>query len=99
MVAPCNEEGTHAKTVGVRELKKDTSRVVRSVYEEMAEYAVTLRGEPFAILRPLTKEEAGRLRRVETAESLGGMKALAQEVAAAWTSDKSGVELVDEQRR
>ncbi len=86
-------------TIGVRELKNQTSRVIRAVREEMSEYVVTLRGEPVAVLRPLTKEEAQRLRRVEIDTALAEMKALAQEVASAWTSEKSGVELIAEQRR
>jgi prevent-host-death family protein len=86
-------------TIGVRELKNHTSRVIRAVREEMSEYVVTLRGEPVAVLRPLTEEEAQRLRRVEIDAALAEMKALAQEVASAWTSEKSGVELIGEQRR
>ena len=86
-------------TIGVRELKNQASRVIRTVREEMAEYVVTLRGEPVAILRPLTQEEARRLLEAEIDERLAEMKALAREVAAAWVSDKSGVELVAEQRR
>ena len=65
----------------------------------MSEYVVTLRGEPVAVLRPLTEEEAQRLRQVEIDTALAEMKALAQDVAAAWISEKSGVELVAEQRR
>ncbi len=86
-------------TIGVRELKNHASRVLRAVREEMSEYVVTLRGEPVAVLRPLTEEEVQRLRQVEIDETLADMKALAQEVAAAWTSDQSGVELIAEQRR
>jgi prevent-host-death family protein len=86
-------------TIGVRELKNQTSRVIRAVREEMAEYVVTLRGEPVAVLRPLTEEETRRLRKVEIGETLAEMRVLAQEVAEAWTSDKSGVELIAEQRR
>jgi len=86
-------------TIGVRELKNQTSRVIRAVREEMREYVVTLRGEPVAILRPLTEEEAQRLHQVEIDAALAGMKALAQEVASAWTSEKSGVELIATQRR
>jgi prevent-host-death family protein len=86
-------------TIGVRELKNNTSRVIRAVREEMSEYVVTLRGEPVAVLRPLTEEEAQRLSRVELDETLADIKALAREVAAAWRSDKSGVELIAEQRR
>ena len=86
-------------TIGVRELKNQTSRVIRAIREEMAEYVVTLRGEPVAILRPLTDEETQRLHQAEVDETLAEMKSLAQKVAGAWSSDKSGVELVDEQRR
>lgn len=87
------------ETIGVRELKNHASRLLRAVREEMAEYVVTLRGGPVAVLRPVSEEEAQRLRQVETDESLAKMKTLAGEVAAAWTSEKSGVELVAEQRR
>jgi len=86
-------------TIGVRQLKNRTSSIIRAVREEMAEYVVTLRGEPVAVLRPLTDEETQRLRRIEADETLAQMKTLAQDVAAAWTSSKTGVELVAEQRR
>jgi len=86
-------------TIGVRELKNQTSRVIRAVREKMAEYVVNLRGEPVAVLRPLTEEETQRLRRVEIYETLAETRTLAQQVGAAWTSQKSGVELVAEQRR
>ena len=86
-------------TIGVRELKNQFSRALRAVREEMAEYVVTLRGEPVAMLRPLTAEETQRLRQAEIEADLVAMRALAQEVAAAWTSEKSGVELIAEQRR
>jgi prevent-host-death family protein len=86
-------------TIGVRELKNQTSRVIRAVREEMSEYVVTLRGEPVAVLRPLTEEEMKRLQQTEIDAALEEMKVLAQEVASAWTSEKSGVELIAEQRR
>jgi prevent-host-death family protein len=86
-------------TIGVRELKNQTSRVIRAVREEMAEYVITVRDEPVAVLRPLTEEDLQQLRRAETEDALAEMKALAQQVADAWTSPKSGVELVSEQRR
>jgi prevent-host-death family protein len=86
-------------TIGVRELKNHTSRVIRAVREEMSEYVVTLRGEPVAVLRPLDEEERRRLQQTEIDETLAEMRSLAQEVASAWTSEKSAVELVAEQRR
>ena len=85
--------------IGVRELKNQATRILRSVREEMAEYVITLHGEPIAVLRPLTEQEINELHRAEVDESLVDMKALAEQIAAAWTSPKSGVELVSEQRR
>lgn len=86
-------------SIGVRELKNQTSRIVRTVREEMAEYVVTVHGEPVAVLRPLTEDEIQNLRQIEVEQALTEMKALAQRVASAWVSPKSGVEIVSEQRR
>ena len=86
-------------TIGVRELKNQTSRIVRTVREQLAEYVITLQGKPVAVLRPFTNADDQRLREAELAETLAEMKSLAREVAAAWRSPKSGVELIDEQRR
>ena len=86
-------------TIGVRELKNQPSRVIRAVREEMAEYVITVRDEPVAVLRPLTDEDRKKLRQAEVNNALAEMKTLAQQVAAAWESPKSSVELVGEQRR
>jgi prevent-host-death family protein len=85
--------------IGVRELKNQASRIVRRVREESTEYVITLHGEPVAVLRPFTDRDAQKIRQDEIDETLAQMKALADEVAAAWTSPQSGLELVDEQRR
>jgi prevent-host-death family protein len=86
-------------TIGVRELKNQTSRIVRSVREEMAEYVITLQGKPVAVLRPITEADKHRLHQIRLAEAMAEMKQLAQEVAAAWSSPKNGVDLIAEQRR
>ena len=78
--------------IGVRELKNKTSQVIRAVSEGMVEYVVTLRGEPVAMLCPLTAEELEQLRLAGRDEALAQMKKLAREVSAAWVSGKSGVE-------
>ncbi len=85
--------------IGVRELKNRASRILRTVREEKAEYVVTLRGEPVAVLRPFTDADAQRMRQAEREAALAEMKDLAREIAAAWKSPKTGVELVAEQRR
>ena len=87
------------KTVGVRELKNQASSILREVREELAEYVVTVHGEPVAILHPITPADKERLRQEEIEIALAEMKVLAKLVADAWVSEKSGVELVDEQRR
>jgi prevent-host-death family protein len=86
-------------TIGVRELKNQATRIVRTIREEMAEYVITVQGKPVAVLRPYTAEDEQQLRQAEMEKTLAEMKQLAQQVAAAWTSPKSGVELIDEQRR
>ena len=86
-------------TIGVRELKNKASRIVRAVREEMAEYVITVQGKPVAVLRPLTDEDTQKLRQAEREQALAEMKTLARQIAEAWTSPQSGVELVAEQRR
>lgn len=85
--------------IGVRELKNHATRIVRTIREEMAEYVITVQGKPVAVLRPFTDEDEQQLHQAKIEESLAEMKQLAQQVATAWTSPKSGVELVSEQRR
>ena len=99
MTEPAGHKETGVRSVGVRDLKNQASRIVRAVHDEMAEYVITVRGEPVAVLRPFTDEDAQRLQRAKVDEALAEMKALAHQVAEAWTSPKSGVEFVDEQRR
>ena len=87
------------KTIGIRDLKNDTSRIVQAVREESVEYVVTMRGEPVAVLRPWKAEDAGLYRMASIEDEIAEMKLLAQEIADAWISPKSGVELLEEQRR
>lgn len=87
------------RTVGIRELKNDTSRIVQTVREETVEYVVTVRGEPVAVIRPFTPQDAARQQQVQIEEEIADLQSFGQEIAAAWVSPKSALELVDEQRR
>jgi prevent-host-death family protein len=87
-----------ATTVGVRELKNSTSRIVREVREEQAEYIVTYRGEPVAVLRPISEDDARRIRAAQRAEALEELDALAEEVSAAWQADASALEILARDR-
>lgn len=86
-------------TIGVRELKNEAPRIVREVRETQAEYIVTVRGEPAVIIRPFTAEDAERLRLANVGRHLDALEALAERIGDTWTSPKSGVDLIDEQRR
>jgi prevent-host-death family protein len=88
-----------AVKIGVRDLKNRASEIVRDVHEQDAQYIVTLRGEPVAVLRPLSDKSERELRQVERAEALAKLDALAEQIARAWRSPKSAAELIDEQRR
>ena len=87
------------ETIGIRDLKNNTSRIVQAVREQAAEYVVTMRGEPVAVIRPWRTEDAEQHRMVGIEDEIEAMRLLAEEIAAAWNSPKSGVELVEEQRR
>ncbi len=86
------------KKAGIRELKNQTSRIVSEVREEMAEYVITSQGHPVAFLKPFTEHEATEIRRQEAEKAFAEMKSLAAEIAEAWSSPKSGVELLEEER-
>ncbi|MCP5096010.1 MAG: type II toxin-antitoxin system prevent-host-death family antitoxin, partial [Chloroflexi bacterium] len=83
--------------IGIRELKNQASKIVRTVREESVEYIITVHGEPVAVLRPLTPEDIIKTKDAELAQELADLRELGKEISAAWVSDKSGVELVEEQ--
>jgi prevent-host-death family protein len=85
--------------IGVRELRNRASEIVHEVKEREAEYIVTLRGEPVAVLRPFQPAGGGDLRQAQREEALQKLDALAEQIARSWRSPKTAAELVDEQRR
>ena len=88
-----------AGRIGVRDLKNRASEIVRDVSERDEEYIVTVRGEPVAVLRPLSKEDGSELRHLEREEALAKLDDLAERIARAWRSPRTAVKLVEEQRR
>lgn len=91
--------------VGIRELKNETSEIIRAVREEQAEYIVTFHGQPVAVILPLDVAAHTEAQRhlIDTSrrddDFWAKWDALAAEIDATWQSDKSAVELVAEQRR
>ncbi len=88
-----------ASKIGVRELKNRASEIVREVHEQEAEFIVTLRGEPVAVIRPLTEKSGRELLQAEEDEALAEVDRLAEKIARAWRSPKTALELLEEQRR
>ena len=86
------------KKAGIRELKNQASRIVSEVRETMAEYVITSQGSPVAVLRPFTDDDATAMRRREAEQTMADMMSLASEIAEEWTSPKSGLELLEEER-
>lgn len=85
--------------IGVRELKNQASGILRAVREDRAEYIVTLRGEPVAVLRPISDEDRLRRERSDIEQELAELADLAAQIAQEWQSPYTAVELVSEQRR
>ena len=91
--------------VGVRELKNRATEIIRHVRESRAEYVVTYRGQPVAVLLPLDEgwldEETARAAEAVTPSDdvRAELDALRQEIDRSWKSEKTAVELITEQRR
>ena len=85
--------------INLRTLKDQASRVLRGVREEGREYVITYHGKPVAVLRPFTRADTALLRPSQIERELNNLLELGEEIAAGWTSRRTAVELVDEQRR
>jgi prevent-host-death family protein len=89
--------------IGVRELREQTSEVIRRVREECAEYVVTYQGRPVAAILPLDTEQV-EAEMVKAAKSaVAGnwerYEQLAQEIRQAWPADVSTQDVIDAVRR
>ncbi len=89
--------------IGVRELREQTSEVIRRVRQDRAEYVVTYQGRPVAIILPL---DAGRAEKEMVQASKKAMlgsweryERLAEELRRAWPTDLSTQDVIDSIRR
>lgn len=87
------------KKIGIRELKNKATSILRGVREKEEAYLVTHHGRPIAVLRPFTDQDAQTLEKQQIEKDLAGLKAMSAEISENWISDKTAVELVEEQRR
>ena len=87
------------KTIGIRELKNELSKIVSEIAESGGEYVVTSRDQPKAVLRPWREEDRQEQSAAKHAEILERMREIARRVAAAAVTNESAAELVSKQRR
>jgi len=89
--------------IGVRELRQQTSEVIRRVRQDRAEYVVTYQGRPVAIILPL---DAGRAEKEMVQASKKAVldnweryERLAEELRRDWPTDLSTQDVIDSIRR
>ena len=82
--------------VGVRELKRRASHILRQVREKKETFIITYRGRPVARLVPAEDMES---KKAEALAVLAEIDELAREIGAHWPEGVSAVEAVREQRR
>lgn len=89
--------------IGVRELKEKTSEVIKRVREERAEYVVTYKGKPVAVILPLDTEKAEEAMvqsaKTAVASSWDEYEQLIQEIRDAWPAGLSTQAVMDAIRR
>ena len=89
--------------IGVRDLRQNASEVIRQVRENHAEYVVTYQRRPVAIILPLNEEraEADMVQAGKGAilDSWERYERIAGEIRAAWRTDLSTQDLIDDIRR
>lgn len=89
--------------IGVRELREQTSEVIRRVREERAEYVVTYQGRPVAVILPVDTEQAeAEIVKASKGAVVGDWERyeqLAEEIRGVWPADVSTQDLIDAVRR
>jgi prevent-host-death family protein len=83
-------------TVGVRQLKQETSKILRRVREEGEIIEITYHGEVIARLVPVAPPQPSD---EEIAAVLADLEALSAEISAKWPEGVSAVEAIREVRR
>lgn len=93
------------RQVGVRELKNEASDVIRAVREDRAEYVVTYRGRPVAVIVPISgaatpaTDEAIVAARQRSRDFMARWTAAAERLGDGGGDGPTAAEMVAEQRR
>ena len=83
-------------TVGVRELKQDTSKILRRVREKGETIEITYHGEIIARLVPAAPPQPSD---DEIAAVLANLEALSAEISAKWPEGVSALDAIHDVRR
>ena len=86
------------KKIGIRELKNQTSSIVRRVREEAAEYVITLHGQPVAILRPIGTDDTEDMQKQRSLDSWHSLLELGASLSESNQRAESAVEILAEMR-
>jgi prevent-host-death family protein len=86
-----------ASYVGIRELKARATEIVRQVRETRAEYVITHRGRPAALIVPIAEPDT--IDPETTARLFADIDALAEGIGRRWPAGVSAVDAVREVRR
>jgi prevent-host-death family protein len=89
--------------IGVRELRQQTSELLRKLREEKAEYIITYQGQPIALLLPLDQEAVEQaivqLGKRDAKQGWDAYAQAAERMRAAWPAQVETETLLDEVRR
>jgi len=83
-------------TVGVRELKQDTSKILKRVREDGETIEITYHGEVVARLVPVTPPQPSD---DEIAAVLADLETLSAEISAKWPEGVSALDAIHDVRR
>ena len=88
--------------IGVRELRERTADILRRVREEKAEYIITYKGRPIAVLLPIAEQQVEEaILQLSKQHVTGGWEAyahLAEELRQEWPQGRDTQALLDEIR-
>ena len=81
-------------TVGIRELRRQASELIRMVREDGRQVEITLRGKPVAMIIPIERPREEE----QAARAWDNLDRLSVEIGARWPAGVSAVEAVAEGR-
>ena len=87
------------RRIGVRDFRNSATQLIREVRECGSEFVITVDGEPVAVVRPFTREDAKEEAMQANEARWERMYQLRKEISAAWPKGLSAADAVSEQRR